>query len=291
MPQKKRFGDRYDGRRVRKAHPMEIISPYLMKDRSGCQNLFKNEIDMSYIDEYLLKKKEQGFKGISIMHVIIASYIRAVSQYPGINRFISGQRIYKRDEIILTMTVKQEMSIDSPDTVLKLKFKPDATIDNVYYTFEKAIGEYRDNPNEAGIDDVMGVLSRFPGLFLRFIVGVLSFLDYFGIMPKSLIEVSPFHSSMYITSLGSLGIPAVYHHLYNFGNVPIFLAFGAKKRRNELGDDGSVVKKTYIDLTFVLDERICDGYYFASAYKYMRKLLKDPAVLDNKPEKIVQDIE
>lgn len=290
MPQKKRFGDRYDGRRIRTADAMSIVSPYIMKTRSGSQNLLLNEINLCAIDNYLAEKKRAGFKGISYMHVIVAAYIRAVSQYPSINRFISGQRLYKRDKIVVAITIKQKMSLESPDTAIKVAFEPDATIDDVYYAFEKAITEYRESP-DSDFDDIAGVLRYFPGLLLKLFVGTLSFLDYFGIMPKAIVDLSPFHSSMYITNLGSLGVPAVYHHLYNFGNVPVFLAFGAKKRRNELADDGSVVKQSYIDLTYVLDERICDGYYFGAAYKYMRKIFKNPYVLDEKPEKIVSDID
>ncbi len=290
MPQRKRFGDRYEGRRIRTADAMSIVSPYIMKTRSGSQNLLMDEVNLSAIDEYLAEKKKAGFKGISYMHVVVAAYIRAVSQYPSINRFISGQRLYKRDKIVVAITIKQKMSIQSPDTAIKVYFEPNATIDDVYYAFEKAINEYRENP-DSDFDDIAGVLRFFPGLLLRFFIGTLSFLDYFGIMPKAIVDLSPFHSSIYITNLASLGIPPVYHHLYNFGNVPVFLAFGARKRRNEIADDGSVVKQSYFDLTYVLDERICDGYYFGAAYKYMRKLFKNPSVLDVKPENVVQDID
>ncbi len=269
---------------------MSIVSPYIMKTRSGSQNLLMDEVNLASIDEYLAEKKKAGFKGISYMHVIVAAYIRTVSQYPSINRFISGQRLYKRDKIVVAITIKQKMSIDSPDTAIKVYFDPDATIDDVYYAFEKAISEYRENP-DSDFDDIAGVLRFFPGLLLRFFIGTLSFLDYFGIMPKAIVDLSPFHSSIYITNLASLGIPPVYHHLYNFGNVPVFLAFGARKRKNELSDDGSVVKQSYFDLTYVLDERICDGYYFGAAYKYMRKLFKNPTALDTKPENVVQDID
>ena len=290
MPQKTRFGDRYEGRRLRTLDPVSIVSPYIMKTRSGSQNLLMDEIKLSPIDEYLARKKQEGFKGISYMHVIVAAYIRAVSQYPSINRFISGQRIYKRDKIVVAMTIKQKMSIESPDTAIKVCFEPDATIDDVYYAFEKAINDYREQP-DSDFDSIAGILRHFPGLLLKFFIGTLCFLDYFGLMPTAIVNLTPFHSSMYKTNLGSLGIPPVYHHLYNFGNVPIFLAFGAKKRRNEIADDGSVIKQTYIDLSYVLDERICDGYYFGAAYKFMRKVFKNPSILDEKPESVAQDID
>ena len=90
--------------------------------------------------------------------------------------------------------------------------------------------------------------------------------------------------------MGSLGIPAIIHHLYNFGNMPVFIAFGKKYRRNEVENDGTVVNRKYVDLGLCLDERICDGFYYASIMKYLKRIFNDPQRLDAPPETVVQDI-
>ena len=110
-------------------------------------------------------------------------------------------------------------------------------------------------------------------------------------LPKFLLELSPFHGSMFITSMGSLGIPPIFHHLYDFGNLPIFMAYGAKYSKYELNEKGEMVKKKYIDFSVNTDERICDGHYFASAFKYLKEILSNPDVLDVPPESVVEDIE
>ena len=125
---------------------------------------------------------------------------------------------------------------------------------------------------------------------LRFTVGFLRFIDYFGLLPRFLTHVSPFHASLAITSMGSLGIPPIYHHLYDFGNIPVFISYGAKRRENELDKNGQPVTKRYIDIAVVTDERVCDGFYFASALKYMRTLFNNPELLDTPPETIIKDI-
>ena len=96
---------------------------------------------------------------------------------------------------------------------------------------------------------------------------------------------------MFITSMGSLGIPPIYHHLYDFGNIPVFIAFGKKTPRLSLTREGKVLEKKYIDFSVVTDERICDGHYFATALKYMREVLKNPEMLDTPPETVVEDID
>ena len=71
----------------------------------------------------------------------------------------------------------------------------------------------------------------------------------------------------------------------------MFLAFGSKYRKNELNADGTVSEKKYVDITAVTDERICDGFYYASAFKLMRTYLKNPSVLDEPVLGPVRDID
>ena len=141
----------------------------------------------------------------------------------------------------------------------------------------------------SGVDDAAGILTSTPRLVLRFVVWLVKLLDYFGIAPKFLLELSPFHGSVFLTSMGSLGIKPVYHHLYDFGTVPAFIAFGRKRRAEEV-HDGEIVECKYMDLRFNLDERICDGFYYASVIKYFLRLLAHPEILDIPPETIEKDI-
>ena len=134
------------------------------------------------------------------------------------------------------------------------------------------------------------LLNLIPSVVLKFTVWLLKLLDYFGLLPKFLLELSPFHGSLFLTSMGSLGIPPIYHHLYDFGNQPDFGAFGCKRKAVEVLEDGTIVPRKYVDLKFVLDERICDGYYYATFFKYYRRLMRNPEILDQPPEEVVKDI-
>ena len=86
-----------------------------------------------------------------------------------------------------------------------------------------------------------------------------------------------------------LGIRPVYHHLYDFGTIPTFCAFGKKRRACEIMD-GEVVERKYMDFKFNLDDRTCDGFYYATALKYFLRLLRHPEILDQPPETVEQDI-
>ena len=46
-----------------------------------------------------------------------------------------------------------------------------------------------------------------------------------------------------------------------------------------------------MDYTFSTDERIVDGYYFATAFRMLKQYFKDPDKLDLPPETVVEDID
>lgn len=290
---KRRLGDRNDGRLVRTLPPMAQVSPYIMPNRAAASNYFKDAIEITEIEKYIRKKRKEGLTGFGIMHVIIAAYVRAVSQRPAINRFLSGQHVYARDEHIeVSLTVKKQMTNDAPDTCVKAYLTARDTADEVYRKMNEVVMANKESEDlDSGFDTLAKFISAIPGVFLKFVVWFLKFLDYFGLLPRKLTKLSPFHASFFITSMGSLGIPPIYHHLYDFGNIPIFVAFGAKRKQYELRKDGTVAERKYVDYTVVTDERICDGFYYASAFKLMRSYFKNPYILDEPVETIVPDID
>lgn len=275
-------------RRVKTISPMSAVIPFIMVNRTGSQNFISDSVDIEKVEKYIKEKQTQGMQNISMMHVMIAAYIRLVSQRPALNRFIRGQRVWTRKNVEVSLTIKKVMSLDSPDTVVKITLPPSATLEDVYTALNNEIVSYRANPG-GDFDDTARAFTRLPGLIFKFAVASLRFLDYFGLMPKAIAKVSPFHCSYFITSMGSLGIPPIYHHLYDFGSCPVFFSFGAKRRAYEIDNTGLVRRRQYMDFTFVLDERICDGYYYASALKLLKNILKNPWQLDEVPT-VIPDI-
>ncbi len=279
-----KWNDRAYGRRVRGIPPMSQLTAYFMPDRIGAQNLIRDSLELEKVEEYIAKKRKQGLKGFGFMHVFVAAYLRVIAAYPGANRFLSGQKVYSRFGCQISFTIKKAMSEEAPDTTLKLNFTPGISADEVFEKVAEAVGENKGDGDDSTFDVVTKVFSAIPGVLLKFIVWFIKLLDYFGLLPTFLEDVSPFHGSMFFTSMASLGIPVIHHHLYDFGNVPVFCAFGKKYKVNELLLDGSVVEKKYMDYTVSVDERICDGYYFAQVLKEFKKILSNPECLDKSVE-------
>ena len=286
---RRRWGDRNDGRLVRSLSPMAKIMPFIMVERSDACNSFTDEFEVSTAERYILAKRAAGLTNFGMLHLLIAAYARVCAQRPGLNRFVSGQRVYTRDVVEVNFCIKKEMKLDSPDSVLSVLIRPDATADEVYKIMNDEIEKTR--AEDTSFDDTAAAFNRLPRLFKKFLFWFLRTLDYFGLLPRFLTRVSPFHGSMFITSMASLGLPPIYHHIYNFGNVPVFIAFGITEKRWEPQKDGSLAERHCIRYSVVMDERICDGYYFSAAFRSLNVIMRNPAVLDKRPDKVLPDLD
>lgn len=289
---KRRIGDRKDGRKLRSLEPLSTVAPFIMPVRSGATVYFSESVDLTEINKYVHEKRAEGLSGFGAMHVFYAAYVRTISQKPGINRFLSGLRVYARNDIQINMEVKKEISLNAPGTMMKFYFKPQDTVYDIYSQMNKMIVDYKNSAEEPSpFDNFAKALGVMPRFLMKFAVGFLEWMDYHGLLPVAWTNLSPFHGSCVMTAVGSLGIKPVFHHLYNFGNVPVFIAFSTSRHENVLSSDGKVEKKQFLDFNVVVDERICDGQYYASALHELRKYLKNPHLLDTPPETVVQDID
>ena len=286
------WGDRIDGRRIRSLPPISQMIPYIMVTRNASSNKISTALEITHAELYIRKKRREGLTNFGLMHVFLAAYCRGIARYPGINRFISGQKVYSRgDDIQFCIVVKKEMTLDSPETTIKVHFTPRDTAEDIYRKLNAEIEKVKETPLNSRFDLLTHAFTLIPGLFLKFTVWILRCLDYWGWLPAPLLELSPFHGTIFLTSLGSLGIPPVYHHLYDFGNLPVFCALGCKRKALEVQEDGTVVQKKYIDCKITSDERITDGFYFAAFLKYFRRIMRHPELLDEVPEEVIPDIE
>lgn len=287
---KRRFGDRKEGRLLRSLPAFAKFVPFIMPIRNDACNQYEESFEVSDVDRRLRKLRVDGYKGIGILHFIIAAYIRGVSMLPGMNRFIVGRRIYARDNIEVVMTVKRSLAIDATETTIKVVFEPTDTIFDVYRKMSEKIDEIKTVEGNNNTEDVAEAMCKAPRFLLRFALTILRIMDYFGWLPQSLLDASPFHGSMIITDLGSLRIGPIYHHIYNFGTLPVFISFGAKRHAYELDRHGNMVDRKYVDCKFVMDERTVDGHYYAQFLQAFRYICQHPEIVETPPSKVVEDV-
>jgi hypothetical protein len=286
---RRRLGDRYDGWRVNDIDTVYTVVPYLLRTRLDSQCLFEENVDLDNLERFVKEHKED-IPGISIMTVVIAAMVRTLSQRPYANRFIVYNKLYAHNDIRISIMVKRTMGDRGEETPIMPVFSPFDTLREVAGKISTEIDKNRLTSEKNASDNTAGALGKLPPFLLRIIIGLIRWSDNLGILPKGIHTASPYHCSAFVTNMGSIGIAPIYHHLYEFGTCSFFSAMGRKIKTLAAGDDGGGVStKRSIGFKYVIDERICDGHYWAVSIRYLRKLLNNPSVLLVPPEKVVID--
>jgi hypothetical protein len=282
------LGDRYDGWRIRKGDGMFMVVPFILPKRVDSEVFFSVKIPIDTVDEFIRSHKNE-IPQLSIMHVVMAAIVRLFSQRPYLNRFIVWNKVFARNHISFSLVIKRSMSDEGEETVIKIYFLPTDTLQDIARKVALVLDDNKQEGQENSSDAISKVLSFFPDFLLRGVVFCVKQLDRIGLMPKFFFDASPFHASLFLTNLGSIGIESIYHHLYEFGTCSVFAAMGKKSRKNEVNKDGSITPTKSMLLKFVLDERICDGFYYASSMRMLEKIFADPSVLLLPPEEVIVD--
>lgn len=278
------FGYRSDGRKLKNIPPFFRIIPQVMRTRSDSQVYYDYDMPIKEMDEYINRKAAEGIK-ISYMNIVYAALVRLVALRPRLNRFVMNGRTFARNEIYISLAIKKSLSDDGQETTIKLPFDGTENIFEIKEKLDSKINENKESVKVNETDALAEALSLIPNFLLKMAVSIIMLLDKHGMLPKFIIKASPFHTSAFLTNVASLGIDAIYHHLYNFGTTGVFLAMG-KKKKSYIYDDENFKEEKCISLAFVCDERICDGYYFASSVKMFNRYLKKPELLEEKIQKI-----
>ncbi len=276
---------RADGKRLRNVDPMYTVANYIMSERNDAMNMITLDIPVAPMQQYLNQCRKNG-KKISHMAILIAAYLRTMAQYPELNRFVVNRKPYARNEISIAMVVLKSGK-DHEGTMTKMYFEPTNTIFEVQDIISKFVEENRQSPENNKTEKLIKVLLSIPGL-LPVGVGLFKWMDKHGLLPKAIVDASPFHNSLCITNLASIRTNHIYHHCYNFGTTSVFFAMGNQREvAKRQGDE--IVFERCMPIGVVMDERIASGSYFALAFRYMQKFLSDPTLLETPPEEVVPD--
>lgn len=284
---------RADGKLLRHTDPMYRIAAHVMAKRSDAMNCITLNIPVAPIDAYIRRKRKEGVT-ISHMAVIMATYVRAIAEFPALNRFIVNKRAYSRNEIAIGMVVLSAAGHNLSEsansgTMSKIYFDPADDVFTVEEKIQKYVSDNRHTAENNATEKLIKKLVAIPGL-LRTAVNILKWGDKHNLLPKSIIDASPFHTSMVFTNLASIRTNHIFHHAYDFGTTSVVIAAG-NSREVPTRKSGEIIHQKCIPLGVVMDERICSGSYFAAAFRRMKQYFADPSLLEGAPEVIKQDPE
>lgn len=277
---KRRFGDRRDARWLRELDGLHAIMPHLMPKRTDSEVYLSAKMDVTDTLRYIAEKNEgeEEYKA-TLFHCFIMAIARTIHMRPMLNRYISGRRFYARHAITMGFTVKRRFEDHSEEALMVTEAKEDWTLTDVT---RKVVGKVHTIRTEKsfGLDDTLNTLKKLPRPLMMFAMWVFRVLDFYGKMPKALTEEDPNYSTVFLTNLGSIKCPAVYHHLNNYGTNSIMVAIGTIHKEEVFQPDGSRQVRDIVDVGVTLDERIADGFYFGRSWKLVQHLLSHPELLE-----------
>ncbi len=278
--QKRRWGDRKDATLIRRMDGLHAIFPHLMNHRTDAEVYVNMEFDVTDTLRYIEKKNEgEEEYRTTLFHCILMAVAKTVYFRPDLNRFISGRHYYQRDEITLGFVAKKRFEDHSEESLMVIPALEDWTLTAVT---RRVVGKVHKARTErsSGINGAMDVLKYLPRCLLMLVVGFVKLLDFYGVVPDFLREDDPNFATIFLTNLGSIKCPSVYHHLNNYGSNSIMAAVGTIRREEKINSDGSRVERDVVDIGFTIDERIADGFYFARSLKIVQHLLAHPELLE-----------
>lgn len=276
---------RADGIRLKNMDPMYTVAAYIMNKRIDAMNMITIDIPLEPIHKYLNAKRAEGIR-LSHMAVIIAAYLRVAAEFPELNRFIVNKKPYSRTEFAVAMVVLKAGKHDN-GTMSKMYFDFNNTVFEVNDIINKYVNDNRETPENNSTEKLIKFLLSVPGI-LTVGVALFKWMDKHGLLPKKIIDASPFHNSLVISNLASIRTNHIYHHIYEFGTTSMFFAIGNSREVPKRKGNEIVFEKS-MPIGVVMDERICSGSYFALAFSKMRQYLSDPSLLEVPPAEIIQD--
>ena len=268
------FG-RFDGTPAQDVPAYRRMIPFIMRGRNESAVYFEQVVDLTRTLPWIERFNAASEHRISVFHVLLGALARTLADRPRLNRFVSGLRLWDRKGIWLSFAAKKRMDDDAPLSVVKQSFEPDEPFADLVERLHGGIGEARSD-RRSSVDKELSVLLLLPRLVLAALVRVLRLLDALNLAPRALLEHDPMYTSVFLANLGSIRIDAAYHHLYEYGNCPLFVTVGRIERVPVSGDDGTVTTRTVVRLKYSFDERVEDGLYCARALDLLRERIEDP---------------
>lgn len=282
MSEKRRLGDRRDGRLLRDIDAMHFIMPLIYPNRCDNEAFISERIDLTNLNLYLEKKNaSQPEYKYNIFQTIVTAVLKTIALRPKMNRFIANKNMYQRRDISAAFVVKKIFSDSGEEGLALVKADKSSTINTIHDEIYRQVSFCRNSEQKDGSSESMDLFNKMPRFLSKFLVGIVRILDRYGRVPRALIASDPYYSSVILTNLGSIKLHSGYHHLTNWGTTSLFVIVGERKLRPFYDENGSVTMRDSIDLGLTVDERIADGYYFSKTVRILKKLLENPELLED----------
>ena len=263
---------RKDAKIIKPSGAVEGIFPFIFDMKVDAEVSSTIDIDIEDLCKYVDKKNKSGeleYK-MTYFHAILYCFGVVFMNRNKLNRFIKNKTIYERYTTSFAFMAKDKMSDDAEEKMIYIELDPKDTC--VSMSKKLAIDVFKSkNSGDNSMDDVIKTFLKLPKWLLSLVVGFVKWMDNKGINPKAITDGDTNYSTVIFSNLGSIKSNSCYHHLSEYGTNSIIITIGTIKKI-----DGRRV----VDMTFTLDERIADGFYFAKSVNMAQEIAKKPELFD-----------
>jgi hypothetical protein len=269
---------RADGDLVKDGTDIRRMMPYVMRTRNDSVVYFEQRIDVRAAERFVRAfNQAHPETRATLFHVVMWAARGGLAEFPGLNRFVAGGRLYQRKGIWISYSAKQRMKKGAPLIVLKREFEPDESFAAMVASMGSQLQSAKFGGEKSSVDGEMGIILALPGFLRRLVMVVYRALEANGMFPQFFVDNDPLYASVFLTDLGSLGMDPAYHHLYEYGTIGIFGAIG-RARMELVGDPntGRMERQRIATVRWSFDERVEDGLYAGYGLKHVKRLIEDP---------------
>ena len=273
------FFRRHEGSPLPKAPTLRRMMPFLMPSRNEAVVYFEQQIEVGPAQDFV-KTWNLGHpeRKTTLFQLIVFALMRTIALRADMNRFVVGRRLYQRRGLEMSFAVKKEFTDSATLTTVKLRFDRDDTLETALAKVAARIGEGK-GQKRLQSETEMAIVTRLPRTIVRFLIAAQRFLDYWNLLPASLIDADPLYSSMFLANLGSVGLDSAYHHLFEYGTTPLFATIGKVHKAIVVGDGDVPIVREVVSIKYSFDERIADGLYCAKSLEIFKQWMAEPEAL------------
>ena len=260
---------RPDGILLADVHPYRYLMPFVMRTRNESVVYF----DCAVHAEKILAFVEST--NVTITHCLLQGCAQTLHDHPEMNRFVSGRRLYQRKEVVLSFSAKRiKRDSTAKIAVIKHIFPSGSSLHETVKALNSLIATERSDQRTYA-DKEYALFSRLPVPIFDIASRLFLWADAHNLLPKAFLDQDGMFASAFIANLGSIEMGAGYHHLYEWGNCPLFVMAGAIEERPVVLE-GKVVIAPILPLRFSFDERINDGLTAKQAIDQIKEILENP---------------
>jgi hypothetical protein len=267
---------RSDGDPIVGLSPLRRIMPALMRNRNESAVYYEQCLDLTRALPFVEQWNRDHSVPLTVFDLIIAGCGRALYARPGLNRFVSGGRIYQRRDVVVAFAAKKSFSDDAPLATVKLPLAEGEKLDDTLWHIHEQLGAAR-RDGERGVDTEVRWLTRLPPRLLQALVRLTEWADGWNVLPDVLTDGDPMYSSIFLANLGSVGLDGAFHHLYEHGTTSLFGVVGSVKKQLTASADGTPRCFDSVSIRWTFDERIHDGFYCAASLELLRDFVENPS--------------